>query len=130
MIVYRCSRTGLYFPANYIEEWGKTYGVGLGPVPVSEALVNDYHLPVVEQGIMPMHPVGYCGAAIHAIDVSQEEYDAHVAVLQIDDANMALRAQIMRDRQLVKSTRMKMLFGSQVEEAQARIAANAYGQAA
>lgn len=38
---YRCNRTGLMFPADYVDQWGIKYGIGLGSKPVSEALTNN-----------------------------------------------------------------------------------------
>ena len=128
---FRCSRTGMCFPPDYIEEWGKKYGIGLGPVPVSEALVNDYFRPVVsdpkESGEKSaMHPLSVCKAQIDFVDVEQAEYDANIPILAIDDQNLIRRGQLMRDKQLVKSGEMKRQFPGQVAEAQARIDANKY----
>lgn len=98
---FRCSRTGLLFPSDYVENWGKKYGIGLGSVPVSEALVNLYdgQQPVGE-GENKMFAVGVCRAPISYQEVEQSEYDDKKAVIAIDDISYALRAPIMRSRQI------------------------------
>lgn len=94
----------MLFPSDYVEEWGRKYGIGLGPVPISEALVNDYSSkPVAGQDGRAMHPIGTCRAQVDLVDVSEKEYNESRAVLAIDDINYSKRASIMRDNQLVKS---------------------------
>jgi hypothetical protein len=95
-----CTRTGLMFPSDYVENWGKKYGIGLGPVPVSEALVNDYHFRACGEGENKMIPVGVCRAPIAAVECDADEYEAKKATLAIDDPKMSARAQIMRERQI------------------------------
>lgn len=122
-IAYRCSRTGVLFPPDYVEEWGRKYGIGLGPVPVSEALVNLYADQVAESedSQKTMHPVGTCHAQIDFIEVSEQEWQDNKAVLAIDDPKMNVRAQLMRDKQLQKSRKLQSLFPHEVELAAARI---------
>lgn len=110
MKAFRCSRTGMMFPADYVENWGKTYGIGLGPVPVSEALVNDYHQAVVGEGDLGMHPLAVCKAQVDLIDVDEKEFDANKAILDIDDQKLRIRGQLMRGKQLEKSIVMKSKF--------------------
>lgn len=121
MIVYRCSRTGLYFPGDYCENWGKKYGFGLGPEPVSEALVNDYHHKVDHTNQPPMHPVAVCRAQVDCMDVSEEEYEAHKAILVADDPQMIQRAKIMQDKQILKSTELRMRYPDRVVEVETRL---------
>ena len=109
MRAFRCSRTNLLFPEDYVEEWGRIYGIGLGPIPISEALVNDYHRRVVEDGDEPMHPVSVCRAQVDLVDVSDAEFDERAAILAIDDPKMNLRAPIMRKRQILKSQKLRQL---------------------
>lgn len=128
---FRCARTGLYYPADYIEEWGKKYGIGLGPVPVSEALVNDYHRPIVSDpkksdSASTMHPLSVAAAQVDLVDVEEVEFNANTAILDIDDPGMNRRATLMRDKQLVKSQGMKSRFPDQIAAAQARIDAGKY----
>lgn len=123
--VFRCSRTGLYYPSDYVENWGRKYGIGLGPVPISEALTNQYEETVAESDDMSksMHPVGVSRAQIDCVDVSDEEYENNKAILAIDDPKMHQRSTIMRDKQLQKSRKMQSMFPGEVNEAAARIAA-------
>lgn len=112
MKAFRCSRTGVLFPPDFIENWGKKYGIGLGPIPVSEALVNDY-LSKVSQNRddeRTMHPVGNCHAQVDCMEVTEEEFEANRAVLAIDDQDLRKRTAIMRGRQLVHSPEMQRLF--------------------
>lgn len=112
MKAFRCSRTGVLFPGDYVEEWGKRYGIGLGSVPVSEALTNRYDIPVASSRDerQTMHPVGVCRAQVDLVDVPEEEFTANAAVLAIEDISMERRAPIMRGRQLLKSPAMISLF--------------------
>ena len=107
MKAFRCSRTGLLYPADYIEEWGRKYGIGLGPEPISEALVNDYHRKPVEGGEVPMHGVGVCRSQIDLIDVTEAEFEAGRAVLAIDDPKLKKRGEIMFSRQIRKSNLLR-----------------------
>jgi len=110
MYAYRCARTGLYFPSDYVEQWGRKYGHGLGPTPVSEALVNDYHFPVVHQkneGDPVMVPVGVCRAQVDLVEISEEEYNSKRAILQTEDPKMQQRARIMWARQMANSQKVR-----------------------
>lgn len=110
MKAFRCSRTGVFFPADYVEEWGRKYGIGLGPVPVSEALVNDYmSKPVVSPEGKAMHPIGTCRAQVDLVEVTEEEFNKSKAVLASEDVSYNKRAVIMRDKQLVKSTVLRSI---------------------
>lgn len=106
MKAFRCSRTGLLYPADYIEGWGTKYGIGLGPVPISEALVNDYHRPVVGEGSSAMHGLSVARAQMDCVEVTEEEFAANAAILDADDTKMIKRGSLMRDKQLVKSREM------------------------
>lgn len=98
---FKCMRTGLLFPADYVEQWGRKYGIGLGSVPVSEALVNNYYSKTaVNSDGKEMYPVAVCRAAIQMVEVVQEDFDKNKAVLAIDDPSMAIRGPIMRSRQV------------------------------
>jgi hypothetical protein len=125
MRAFRCSRTGVLFPADYVEEWGRKYGIGLGSVPISEALVNSYHDPVCVAGDenTSMHPLANCRSQVDLVDVTEEEYFEKEAVLQVDDVNMSKRAQVMRDNQLVKSNQMRSMFPHHISLAEDRIKA-------
>ena len=127
MNAFRCSRTGVLYPADYVEEWGRKYGIGLGPVPVSEALTNTYDAPVAEAkaDMRTMHPVAVCQAQVDLVNVTEEEFAEKAAVLHNDDPDYDVRARIMRGKQLLKSSKMQQLFPDEsatAKEAAAAIA--------
>jgi len=109
-LVYVCARTNVVFPPDYIEEWGRKYGHGFGPVPLSEGLVNDYWLPVVGSGDNAMHPLSVCRSQVDRIKMSEEEYAETAAILQIDDQKMITRSALMKLKQIIKSPKMRQLF--------------------
>lgn len=119
MKAFRCSRTGLMFPADYVENWGSTYGIGLGSVPVSEALVNDYHRNPVGDSDSGMHPLSVCRAQVDLVDVKEEEFIENEAILDRDDPAMRRRAPLMRAKQLMKSNAMINKYPQAVEKAKA-----------
>ncbi len=97
---FLCMRTGMFFPADYVERWGERYGVGLGSVPVSEALVTDYsQQPFVKPDGTKVFPVAVCKAAIIPVEVEQSVYDAKKAIIHADDSKYAARMPIMEQRQ-------------------------------
>jgi hypothetical protein len=118
VLAFRCARTGMLFPPDYVENWGKRYGIGLGPVPVSECLTNRYDLPIAEakDGKQTMHPVGVCRSQVDCVDVPEEDYEAHKAVLAVDDPDMDARAQIMRDRQFAHDQKIRSMFPDKAKE--------------
>lgn len=113
MKAFRCSRTGLLYPSDYVEEWGRKYGIGLGPVPISEALVNDYHRDIAGD----MHGLSVARAQIDMVEVTEEEFIQNQAILDIDDPKYKARSDIMRSKQLLKSSKMQNRFPSDVEPA-------------
>ena len=109
VFAFRCSRTGLFFPPDYVEEWGKKYGDGLGPVPVSEALVNGYDHPIAIHPSKPgeaMHPLCACKAQVDLVQVTQSEYDSKRAILSAEDPDMYERSTLMKAKQTLKSSGM------------------------
>lgn len=119
MKAFRCSRTGMMFPADYVENWGSKYGIGLGPVPISEALVNDYHRGPVGGSDSGMHPLSVSRAQVDLVDVKEEEFIENEAILDIEDPSMRRRAPLMRAKQLIKSSTMMNKFPQAVEGAKA-----------
>jgi hypothetical protein len=97
---YRCNRTGLMFPADYVEQWGIKYGIGLGCKPVSEALVNDYKAKKTGEGESEMYPVATSCAEVTEVEVDEDVYNAKRAILNYEDPNLNARAIIMRLRQI------------------------------
>jgi len=100
MNAFKCLRTGVLFPEDYYEEWGRKYGIGLGPKPVSEALVNLYTQKKAGVEGKEMYPVGNCHASVQLVTVTEKEWDENAAVLMLDDPGMSKRGIIMRERQV------------------------------
>jgi hypothetical protein len=97
---FQCLRTGLFFPEDYVENWGKKYGLGLGPVPISEALINDYTRdPVKKADGSQIYPVANCRAQIVPVEVEEAAFEAKKAIIHEDDKGYALRMPIMEARQ-------------------------------
>lgn len=114
VMAYRCSHSGLYYPANYIKQWGKTTGIGLGPEPVSECLDTNY-----EGQIMPLEkvrslsqlslPVNTTKAQVDLCNVPEDEYKAGALVLAFDDPEYELRMEAVMPRQLEKSPQLRVM---------------------
>lgn len=107
MKAFRCAWTGLLYPADYMKEWGRKYGIGMGSEPRSEALNTRYDMPVchTENGEMEkaMHPMELVPSGqMDLVEVSAEEYRDKQAILAIDDPRFEKRAKILRGKQLEK----------------------------
>jgi hypothetical protein len=101
---FRCSHSGLYYPADYIKEWGRKYGIGLGSTPVSEVHDTNYQQPaVVDNTGSFMHPTGVTKAQLDFVEVDEKEYKENLAVLQIEDPQFTKRAEIIKTKQSVSS---------------------------
>ena len=114
---FRCSRTGMCYPDDYVEQWGRKYGIGLGPTPVSEALVSEYNGPIaqVSDQNMLMHPLATCKAQIDYIEkVSAEDIAAgkDKPILAVDDPLIMTRGPMMRAKQLLKSGTLRAITGN------------------
>lgn len=103
---FRCGHSGLWLPVDYIKEWGRLYGIGLGPSPVSEVLDTEYDIPPPD--ITPeirdisqiMHPVGNSKAQVDFDLVQRDVYEANRAICAIDDPYMVKRGMLVRGKQL------------------------------
>lgn len=106
-MAFRCTHSGLYFPADYVKQWGITTGIGLGPNVVSETLDSYYHLPPTDQRYAQspldiMHPVGHSFSQVDVVTIPQDEFNANQLVLIRDDPKMLKRAPILRNKQIAK----------------------------
>lgn len=122
---FRCARTGLYYPLDYIERWGEKYGRGLGVNPVSEAFVNSYSQRISKSRIKvdkPMHPIEYCRAQLDYVEVADDEYARHQPIIIMDDPTMREIYDIMWDKQIQKSHELQSLFPDEKKRAAERIA--------
>jgi hypothetical protein len=118
MFAFRCARTGLYFPADYVEQWGRKYGKGLGIRPVSEALINDYLTPVAhcrDQNRV-MHPVGQCYSQVDLVQIPDEEFQINQAIPMEGDSLMERRAVVMRERQILHDPAMRNAFPDEYKD--------------
>jgi len=109
--VFRCAHSGLYYPADYVKQWGVKYGIGLGSMPVSECLDTHYGFPIpksqsVSNVTQIMHPVGVTRSQLDFVLVAKSDYEKNVPVLDIEDAFLQKRAGIILKKQLInpKST--------------------------
>lgn len=100
-----CGHSRLFFPPDYLKEWGKLYGIGLGPDPVSEALDSDYDTAPPE--ITPrtrsidqiMHPLMVTRAQVDFVLLPPGSGIAR-AVLAEEDTALEKRVAIIRPKQL------------------------------
>lgn len=107
VLVFQCGESGLFYPANYVREWGKEWGDGLGPSPVSESLQTSYDVapPEIDRSItrieQVMHPVRNCMSQVDVdlVDASVAAYN--MAIPMKGDEDMRLRAPILYAKQLV-----------------------------
>ncbi len=106
VMAFQCGESGLYYPANYIKDWGKKFGIGLGPHPVSESLQSEYD--VAPPAITPetldlaqiMHPIRSSCAQMDLDLVDASVFASESAVLVAEDPNMRKRAPILYAKQV------------------------------
>jgi len=100
-----CNHSGLFLPGDYVKQWGRLYGIGLGSQPVSEVLDSDYEtdLPAITPDIRSldqiMHPVGPCVAQVDRVMVHPSQL-SNLAVMEKEDPQMNRRAKILFEKQL------------------------------
>lgn len=106
---FRCSHSGKYYPGDYAKNWGRKYGIGLGPIPVSECLDTQDHMAAVESADDPaslMKPVGNTLAQVDFCLVPESEYNDNRLILAADDPRMVLRKRIVWENQAKKNPRI------------------------
>lgn len=107
IMVFQCGHSGLYFDGDYVREWGRKYGIGLGPHPVSECLDSEYDTPVpritpdVRSIEQIMHPLTNTFAQVDFDLVLRSEFQRKALVCAKDDPYLVERASIIRKKQLV-----------------------------
>lgn len=104
-LVFRCSHSGLFFPSDYISQWGRKYGIGLGKEVVSECLDTLYHnKPILPEEARTedqiMYPFGVSRAQMDAFFVSPQAAADNKPVLDIEDPVYIKRAPILIAKQL------------------------------
>lgn len=101
-----CNHSGLLLPGDYVKEWGRLYGIGYGPDPVSEVLDSDYDTdppaitPAIRRIEQIMHPVGVCFAQVDRTMVHPSVFMTSKAIMEHEDMEMEARASIVREKQL------------------------------
>jgi len=106
---FTCNHSGLLLPGDYVKDWGRGYGIGLGPDPVSEVLDSDYDTPppaitpLIRRIEQIMHPVGPCFAQVDRVMVHPDAFKEQKAIVAADDPEMEQRAVIVRGNQLKNS---------------------------
>lgn len=122
---YRCARTKLYYPDDYVEQWGRKYGIGMGPVPLSEAMVIDYDGKFVvneRDAALSMHATGCCRAQVDLVQIEEEEFYSNQAITDQEDPGFVKRGEIMRDKQKIKSAAAMRYYGdTEIAEAKNRL---------
>lgn len=109
VMAFQCGESRLYYPANYVKDWGKEYGIGLGPHPVSESLQSEYDVappaitPETQSILQIMHPLRSSGAQMDLCTVDELSYKSGLAVLAKGDEKLGKRSPILYARQCVNT---------------------------
>jgi len=109
VVAFRCNHSGLYYPGDYLREWGRKYGVGLGGTPVSECLDTDYHGNLPEYGSaygvtnpeQIAYPVRITFASLDHELVEESFLTANSLIPSSEDPRMVKRMEIIIPKQLV-----------------------------
>lgn len=105
VMAFQCGESGLLYPADYVREWGKKYGIGLGPSPVSESLQSEYDVapPAVTTEtrdlVQIMHPLRVSTAQMDLDLVDADTFGSRAAVVALEDPHMRKRAPILYGKQ-------------------------------
>ena len=101
---FRCLHSGKFFPADYIKEWGRKYGIGLGGDPRSECLDSQYNVKPSLEGIRTlddiMHPCKISGAPLDVVYASKKAPASLLLITKNQDRNGSKRGALMRANQL------------------------------
>lgn len=106
ILVFQCNESGLYYPSDYVRNWGAPWGDGLGPDVCSESLQSEYDVmpPDISRDIISldqvMHPLKVSKAQVDAHLVARSIAEANMAVFDHEDFRMRLRAPILRAKQM------------------------------
>jgi len=113
-LAFRCSHSGKYFPPDYTKEWGRKYGIGLGPEPVSETLDSDYLsvLPGLEKLKRPeqlAYAVNSSQAQIDLVEIPLGLFETQSLILAADDPDVERRMDVILPRQLNNSPLLRAM---------------------
>lgn len=99
-----CLHSGLYLPGDYVKEWGRKYGIGLGGDARSECLDSEYNTRPALTGIRTlqdiMHPCKVSGAPLDVIFLSRPAPKAMLLITAREDRDGRKRGILMREKQL------------------------------
>ena len=99
--VFQCGASGLYYPGDYVRNWGKPYGIGLGPHPVSESLQSEYDVdppaitPQIRSLDQIMHPLRASCAQMDLLLIDIDDKADGFAVVAVEDLDCVRRAAII-----------------------------------
>jgi len=99
-----CGASGLFFPGDYVENFGSKYGSGLGYVVCSETLQTNYDRdPVMPRNSIDpsdlMHPVYVSRAPVSFIPQPTAALEGRMAIVAKSDQRMWKRREILRIKQ-------------------------------
>lgn len=124
VLAFECGASGLFYPANYVSDWGRIYGDGQGPHVSSESLQTNYYIDPPEVTSRTkrisdiMHPLAVSFAQVDAHLVEVSAFADNMAILAMEDDDMAKRAPILYAKQLANPlSRVKKFSNMSVTEA-------------
>jgi len=104
VMFYQCDGTGLLFPPDYVEQWGRKYGIGMGRSVISECLETIWTEDPPASESRPekvMFPVGRGGYSVSGVVLKPDDLEHYeFAICRKDDPTMEKRATLIRQKQL------------------------------
>lgn len=106
VVAFQCGHSGMLYPADYLKEWGKKYGIGLGPEPVSECLDSEYDsapalmTSEIKSFEQIAHGVVVTKAQLDHVLVSVDAFDSLQLITALADPFGEKRMKIVRVNQL------------------------------
>lgn len=101
---FMCLHSQKLFPHDYIKEWGKKYGIGLGGDPRSECLDSDYNVRPSLEGIRTiediMHPCKISGAPLDVVFLAAPAPESMRLITAREDRDGRKRGILLRKKQL------------------------------
>ena len=111
-LFFRCSHSGKFFPGDYVKEWGRRYGVGIGGEVRSEALDTMYEVdPMLHKSLRSikqiMHPCKVSGAPVIPVFLAKIPARKDLLIPEFEDKYGDARAEILLSYQM-KNKRSKI----------------------
>jgi len=111
-----CNHSGLLLPGDYVKEWGRSYGHGMGRDVSSEVLDSDYYAELqnpeargVRSANQIAFPVGPSFAQVDRVMVSPAQFEQSKAIIDLQDEGYFERMKIILPKQLNNSPRLRMI---------------------